>query len=948
MLQFIRYKITNKKLLNTSLLIGVALLAAFLCVYPMFREGSLDRLLRTLFTQYIDDYNEFPTAITKRATLIESDFQSVDDCMQKMDEYENTWARYIDVPKVKSQRVFHFKAGSADLTFGSKSKVVSLGYIPDLYEYADLVYGVKAEEADTSTSELVKSAIAGGAYPCVISQSLMDKYELVVGEVLSFKFKIYGDDENVEFVVTGVIEEKADDGYFWYNRLADYKDMLIVPADTYEYVILENEIYETNYDLSVLFDYTKIENKSAERYASALRQFRELDPEVTDNFLATLDYYPQQEKAISVILFTFELPIIALLLLFLYMISGRILEMETTEIAMLKSRGISRVKIIGVYVAQSSIIALGGCLLGLPAGYGLCRLAASTNAFLSFSAKDVSIYRVNYMMPLFALIAFALAVLFMTLPVIGLSKLTITQRRTRKLSVTVKPFWEKYFVDAVLLIVSGYLLYNYYRQRDALSLQILSGEGVDPVIFLDSSLFILSCGLLLLRLVGYLVRLVYHIGRKRWSPSSYVAFLQIIRSAKKQGFISVFLVMTIAMGVFNANLARTVNRNMQERVAYNEGCDMRVLEKWKMTVVRLETGETLWSYKEPDFEHYKFNDDMGVLKSTRVIIDNNTDITIGKKSEKGNTLMAINTKEFGETASLMDGTTKEHWFNYLNALALDPKGVIISSNLAKKYDLKEGDSIKYARYSPINPGSTYATVTSKICAITDSFPGFESTVYETNQEGEITSRDNYLIVANYASVTSAFQLTPYEVWMKLDKKADADAVIDTINSRGVEIKDYSVMNKSIQQQRDSAMLQITNGMFSIGFIVSLLICAVGFLIYWVLTIREREMIYGIYRAMGMSMREIVKILVVEQVFGSLLAVLSGFGVGAITTTLFAKLISIVYLPKKHNIPIKIYVEAGDIAKITLIFVAAFAICFAIMRRTVKNMNITKALKMGDD
>ena len=76
-------------------------------------------------------------------------------------------------------------------------------------------------------------------------------------------------------------------------------------------------------------------------------------------------------------------------------------------------------------------------------------------------------------MLLFALIAFVLAVMFMTLPVISLSKLTITERRTRKLSTKAKPFWEKYFVDVLLLVVSGYLLYNNNRQKAVIAAEII-------------------------------------------------------------------------------------------------------------------------------------------------------------------------------------------------------------------------------------------------------------------------------------------------------------------------------------------------------------------------------------------------------------------------------------------------------------------------------------------
>ena len=98
-----------------------------------------------------------------------------------------------------------------------------------------------------------------------------------------------------------------------------------------------------------------------------------------------------------------------------------------------------------------------------------------------------------------------------------------------------------------------------------MSLEIISNGNVDPIVFLDSSLFILGCGLVALRLIHYIVRLIYKIGQKKWKPAQYVAFLQIIRSSRKQGFISVFLVMTIAMGIFNANLARSVNVNMEDR-----------------------------------------------------------------------------------------------------------------------------------------------------------------------------------------------------------------------------------------------------------------------------------------------------------------------------------------------------------------------------------------------
>ena len=195
---------------------------------------------------------------------------------------------------------------------------------------------------------------------------------------------------------------------------------------------------------------------------------------------------------------------------------------------------------------------------------------------------------------------------------------------------------------------------------------------------------------------------------------------------------------------------------------------------------------------------------------------------------------------------------------------------------------------------------------------------------------------------------SDFSQTPYSVWVRLNDNADADKIKTVLKEIAPNLKEHTFLDEEIQKNRDSAMLQITNGMFSVGFIISLLICVVGFLIYWVLTIRERELLYGIYRAMGMSMREIVKMLITEQLFSSLLAAVSGFGVGALTTFLFTKLISIVYLPRKHNLPLTIFVRASDSVRIIATIAVSFLVCFFIMRRLIRDLNITKALKMGED
>ena len=56
-------------------------------------------------------------------------------------------------------------------------------------------------------------------------------------------------------------------------------------------------------------------------------------------------------------------------------------------------------------------------------------------------------------------------------------------------------------------------------------------------------------------------------------------------------------------------------------------------------------------------------------------------------------------KASGRLHGLKDGVNKEHWFYALNALAEEPDGDIISSNLADKLKLKVGDTFKLYKVS---------------------------------------------------------------------------------------------------------------------------------------------------------------------------------------------------------------------------------------------------------
>lgn len=939
MFRFLGHKLLNKKWLNACLLLGIVLLVAVASCNPMFKNGSLDMLISAKFDAAIEENHSYSSVIGRVGSCDTADCPNSDSVIKRIEEYEKRWNSYMDVSPLVTQRRLSAEGSYAISNLRSR-RYFDICYIQDLEEHMQIVFGAGLSDGTEET----------GTYPCIMPQEYLDDYNMVVGETLTFE-KISDDAGNpLKCTIVGAFQEKDYNDIFWYENVSALSMSIFVDQEDFDDIVARFHSLTISYSDYVMLDYAEIDHKNALDIKYYLEEFQKLDSYFVQNFLDILNEYKEDAKTIRIIIWVLELPIIVLLLAFIYMVSSQMLEMEDGEIAMLKSRGTSTRQVLGIYLGQSSILSVIAIVLGIPLGYVLCKLAASATSFLKFSLGGTYFYTLDIGMLLYSLVAALIAILFVTLPVIKYARNSIVEQKSKNGKMNAKPFWEKSFLDIILVVVSVYLLYNYNKQRNDIAFNILSGNRPDPLIFLNSSLFIFAVGLLTLRLIKYLIKLIYFIGRKKWSPAVYASFLQITRTVKKQGFISVFLVMTIAMGMFNSNMARTINENKTLRLQYNLGTTLRLQEYWPMGVRMGKDKIPVWNFEEPDFERYTRMEGDQCESVTRVIYDDNMTIKMNGDQLSGSVLMGIHTKEFGETAQLQSDLTSEHWYNYLNALAVVSNGVIISSNLAQEYNLSVGDSITYTRYNPLQGMETseIASPTGTICAIVDAWPGFEQYVYVKNDAGKTVEKERYLIVANYSYVVGAFGQTPYEVWVRCSDNRDYQDVLDYLAENEIQVSGYRSAYEDMIEMQESPMVLITNGLFSLTFMIAIILCTIGFLLYWITSIKQRELLFGIYRAMGMSMKEINKMLINEQIFSSVLASLAGYGVGVLTTMLFVKLVAVVYLPEAHNIALSIVVNIFDVVKLTIAVVLMFIVCFIVIRTILKKMNITQALKLGED
>ncbi len=985
MFGFVINKLKNRKWLNLCLLMGVALFIALFVCHPMFEKGAGNQILDRLFTDHATQQNEFPAQMSREGTYAVADYSDSQSVLDKLSGYEQKWTEYVDINKVSSQQLITLSGGRADTEFGGINNYFTIGYLPELSEYAEVVKSEAdkkltdindEQNLDKTQADKENTSTDTGIFECSISEKTMDHYGLVAGEKIYLHVPDGSGKKEIPFVISQICREKDINDPYWAKTLSDMGDVIFVSQDVFDEMMQYYSEDNISYSDFLMLDYRQINTENASLYDGYMEQFKDADKLYNDNIRDILDGFFTQQKTIKLMLWALELPCLVLLILFIRMISAQILSLEQNDILVLRSRGATKLQVFILDLQQSGIIAFAGCVLGIVLGYIMCRAAASTDGFLRFTAKDISTYKFVWQMLVYAVAAAVIMVLFITVPVWKKSKDAISERSSRGRISKKKPLWEKCFIDVILLALSAYLLYNYNKQKSTLAISVLENRSIDPVMILDNSLFIFAAALLCVRLTGLIILLVDRLFKKHFSPAMYASFLQLKRTRYNQGFLAVFLIMTVAGGIFDANMARTMNSNMEQRIVYNVGCDAIYNEDFRLRIQYNKNGSVNWMYDEPDFGKYESLKNEGICDGvTRVLEDERVDISAGSGSVSDAYLMAINTKEFGETAKLQSGQNDDindaHWFNYLNELAKEPDGVIISSNLAKDLGLKVGDSLNYSRYVPeaVDEDQIYASENVKVCAIVKGFPGYERYTYETDADKNVTEQEKYLIVANYATVVEKFGMTPYSVWMNLSKGKTVDDIVGYLGGENSENSDSTADNlidtqsekvqseiyrnitsaqQLIDENKNSATVQITNGMFTLSFILSLIVCSVGFLLYWVMTLKQRELQFGIYRAMGMRMREVKAMLLNEQIFLSFLPLFAGAGIGITATAMFVRLISIIYLPQKHNIGVNVYIYPSDMLELTGVLFVAVAVCYVVISRLLKSMKIAQALRLGED
>lgn len=924
-------KLIHKKWMVLSLAIGNILLIAIASAYPMFRDASLTRMLRDEFASYEMSKNTDPTLISITGKLRK---KGTADGYVAAAGFADTIIDRIGISGELLLKHDYLTGESATPAVMRETSAQDARYVIGTIEGFE-------ENTQLISGRMYSGEIVGDngdTIEAVVTVNGFVKMSLVVGDELDFKYLKLPDGKLVNVVVVGVIAPAEGSEEFWQYSSNNYSDEFFISESLYDGLFGKDlESYERNTSWYLGFDYTEITHTDADRLMEVTDELLSGATEYCavekPAYLKFLQDYEMNKKKIEATLIILQVPVLVLLLAFIYMMSGQMYDMEQNEIAVMRSRGASKGQIFSLYFLQAVFMSVVGAVIGLPLGNVLCRAIGSASAFLEFGQRRALPVSYSPSVFIYAGISMAVSILLGVIPSITGNRGSIVKSVASR-ARSKRPLWQKLFVDVILLGISIYGYYNFSRQKEYLEAQVLEGQSLDPLLYLSSSLFILGSAMLMLRIIPLLARLLFALFKNRWSPALFASFSEIIRSIRKQYFIMSFLILTAALGIFNTTVARTIAANNVRNLEYVTGADIVLSESWPNNkYIAAEDPEIPLIYEEPDFSKYELTE--GVEETARVFIDDLA--VVGKNYVR---LMGINTKEFGEATSLPAGLLDTHYYNYLNDMSKDADYVLVSSSFRDIDGYAIGDKITYKE--------SKVEITGTIVGFMDYFPGFETKKLGINADGTVYTQPQYLIVAHLSTIQNAVGMRPYQVWIKLKEGAGSDGVYDLIEERNIKLTGFKDLALEKDELLSDTLFQGTNGILTLSFIVILVLCFIGYLIYWTLTISSRELLLGVLRAMGMSRREVLSMLINEQIFSGIIPLACGAGIGFLASRLFVPLIQIAYAANNQVLPLTLVTQREDLIRMFVIIFVMILICFIVLARQIRSLKIAQALKLGED
>jgi ABC-type antimicrobial peptide transport system permease subunit len=647
------------------------------------------------------------------------------------------------------------------------------------------------------------------------------------------------------------------------------------------------------------------------------------------------------------------LQVIALILLFVRMMSEMLVDRQAEAIAALRSRGATRRQIFNTFTLHNmglSLIALVvGPLAAIPIVRALVERAlppASQNALAALTGNPLAI---AYGLRWYALVAVVVSGFAMVFSTNRAASNNIVTLRRENARTTTKPFWQRLNLDLIFggLSLLGYVAYSIAVRQVNPAIQLI----LSPVALIASLLMLVAAALLFLRALPPLLGLAARLAARGRGTPSMLALTQMARAPKQPIRMTLLLALATAFTLFTLVYSASQAQRLLDVAAYQTGADFTGTPPASALKGQSAARVTARYRQIPGVT-------AASLGYTTSVSPNAGAGTFPVQ------LLAVDPDTYGQAARWTDQESAQPLSDLMAQLrAARPDGVANDTVPALVDDVtwQAMQLTTGARFTLQPPG--YGRLSMGFVAI--GHVAHLPTVYDSYQGGGISGSGG--VLADYQSYATIYHhdltsatlnatLAPNFAWIATrDDAASLASVRKALGSGALALGSLKDMRQIIDDERSNPLqIEFANTLL-IGAATALLLALIGIWIGSWLNARGRLVNFAVLRALGATPRQMRSMVVWEQALVYLAGGALGIALGwilaltALPMLIFVELATTGAFQNVPNIPPARVVIPGATLELALaVLVAICILALVLTMGALARLSLGQTLRLNED
>lgn len=638
-------------------------------------------------------------------------------------------------------------------------------------------------------------------------------------------------------------------------------------------------------------------------------QFAARSATTSTGLVRILADYLAQLSRVRMTLFLLTAQAFIFVLYTLTMLTSFILDRSQVELATLSGRGASAWQITRVFALENLILALpAALLLGPGLAQGAMRLWAKSSSEMALGALPRESW-------LLSGIATGLGWLALVLPVYPAARRDILEwqqvrARPSRLSVA-----QKLYLDLFLLVFGGLLYWQLNESGSFVMRRLGETQVADPLLLMGPSLLLIAIAMVFLRLFPFLLRLLAWIFQYLRGLMLPLGLHRLARDPLKPSHVVLLISLTTGLILFTSTFGDSLSHSQEEMAHYLAGADLRI------------------SLDRPtNLPIDQLTDQPGVLTASPVF-RGQVRVQTGQMIR----LIAVDPATFAQVARYPVSLTN-----------------LRISSVTKALQPEAGTSEAGGEVLPaVFSHSALPSGMNVEDQLTLNFAGRQLLCNVRGVIGNFPTLSGPFVIVNLPDLEvqvdlgtlSGLMFGSREAWLAVDPTQHEDLIRHPMLN-GRILDDAQARLDALQID---ALAQGTSGALQLNTLTLALLSVAAFMLVHFFAAQRRRVEFSILRAMGLSVRQLLTLLVAEGVLVTVLGLVAGTIIGYGLSRIMIPYLSQALAEALAGVTIKqIIVDWSSVAQMYVLLIAFYGLALALLLLVLMRVGVHQVLRMGDE